>query len=141
MNKVLVDTSVWIDALNGCETWQTKLLNQLIDADEPIVLCPVIIQEILQGIREDKDFNVTKDSLSGFELLYIEPLEAAYGAASLYRSVRKKGITIRKSNDCLIAFYSIFFKTVLLHNEEDFTKIAQHTLLKILIEDSYEYNF
>jgi len=138
MNKVLVDTSVWIDALNGNETWQTKLLNQLIDADAPIVLCSVIIQEILQGIKEDKDFSATKDNLTGFELLIIDPLEAAYGAASLYRSVRKKGITIRKSNDCLIAFYSIFFNAVLLHNDEDFIRIAQHTTLEIFIEDDYK---
>ena len=134
MNKVLVDTSVWIDALNGRETWQTKLLDQLIDRDAPVVLCPVIIQEILQGIKEDKDFHSVKDNLSGFEVLSIDPLEAAYGAASLYRSVRKRGITIRKSNDCLIAFYSIFCKTALLHNDEDFNRIAQYTSLKILNE-------
>ncbi|MFI5196459.1 MAG: PIN domain nuclease [Chitinophagales bacterium] len=132
MNKVLVDTSVWIDALNGRKTLQTKLLNRLIDEDAPVVLCPVIIQEILQGIKEDKDFNLVKDTLSGFELLGIDPLKAAYGAASLYRSVRKHGITIRKSNDCLIAFYAISCKAALLHNDEDFNKIAQYTTLKIL---------
>ena len=132
MNKILVDTSVWIDALNGRESWQTKLLNQLIDNDMSVVLCPVIIQEILQGIREDKDFYVVKNNLSGFELLSIDPLVASYGAATLYRNVRKQGITIRKSNDCLIAFYSIFCNAVLLHNDEDFTRIAQHTSLKVL---------
>ncbi len=132
MNKVLVDTSVWIDALNGRHTPQTKLLEQLIDEDAPIVLCPVVIQEILQGIKDDKDFSLVKDRLSGFELLIIDPLEAAYCAASLYRKVRKHGITIRKSNDCLIAHYSIFCNTRLLHNDEDFNKIAEYTTLKIL---------
>jgi predicted nucleic acid-binding protein len=136
MKKVLVDTSVWIDALNGRKTWQATLLDRLIDKDAPVVLCPVIIQEILQGIKEDSDFNVVKDNLSGFEILDIDPVEAAYGAASLYRSVRKHGITIRKSNDCLIAFYALSFKAALLHNDEDFTKIAQYTSLKILNEAS-----
>lgn len=98
----------------------------------PIVTCPVIIQEILQGIKEEKDFKMVKDSLSGFELLAIDPLEATYGAASLYRQGRKQGITIRKSNDCLIAFYSIFHNATLLHKDEDFNRISQFTALKVL---------
>ncbi len=83
MNKILVDTSAWIDALNGKKSRQTKLLSQFIDEDLSIVTCPTIIQEILQGIREEKDFKQVKNDLSGFELLVIDPIEAAYGAASL----------------------------------------------------------
>ena len=132
MNKVLVDTSVWIYALNGKETWQTKLLDQLITEDAPVVICPTIMQEILQGIKEDKDFHAVKESLSGFEMLDIDPVEAAIGAASLYRNIRKQGITIRKSNDCLIAFYAIFCKAALLHYDADFDRIAQCTTLKII---------
>lgn len=132
MKKVMVDTSVWIDALNGAKTWQTERLNQLLDADAPIVLCPTIVQEILQGIKSDADFNNVKYTLSGFELLHIDGLEAAYGAASLYRNIRKRGVTIRRSNYSLIAFYSIFHKTTLLHSDADFDKIALHTNLDIL---------
>jgi predicted nucleic acid-binding protein len=132
MNKVLVDTSVWIDALNGNNTWQTQLLHQLIEEDTPIVLCPVIVQEILQGIKKDKDFHKVKNTLSGFATMSIEGLEAAYGAVDLYRNARKHGITIRKSNDCLIAFYAIFCNAFLLHNCEDFNKIAQYSPLKVL---------
>lgn len=130
--KVLVDTSVWIDALNARGTQQAQLLAQLIDDNVHIVLCPVIIQEILQGIKSDTDFEMVKENLSGFEVLDIDPVEAAYGAASLYRSVRKKGVTIRKSNDCLIAYFAISCKAVLLHNDGDFDKIAKHSSLKTL---------
>ena len=133
MRQVLVDTSVWIDALNGKDTWQVRLLGQLIDNDANIVLCPVIIQEILQGIKEDKDFAAVKDTLSGFEVLNIDPVDAAHGAAALYRDLRKHGITIRKSNDCLIGFYAISCKAALLHNDDDFSKIARHTELKAII--------
>ena len=132
MSQVLVDTSVWIDALNGKQTWQTKMLDRLISEDAPVVFCPTIIQEILQGIKEDKDFLLVKDAISGFELLSIDPIEAAVGAASLYRDARKQGITIRKSNDCLIAFYAISCKAELLHNDTDFDRIAQYTALEIL---------
>ncbi len=132
MSKVLVDTSVWIDALNGNKTRQTILLDQLIDEGASVVLCPMIVQEILQGIKEDKDFREVKNNLSGFEMLSIDSLEAAYGAASLYRNARKHGVTIRKSNDCLIAFYSIFCKVALLHNDGDFNRIAEYSPLKVL---------
>ncbi len=134
MKKVLVDTSVWIDALNGRKTEQTKLFERLLEQDAPLVTCPVIVQEILQGIKDDGHFQQVKESLSGFELLKIDALEAAYGAASLYRSIRKRGATIRKSNDCLIAFYAIFHNIVLLHNDEDFNRITQYTTLDIFKE-------
>lgn len=131
MRKVLVDTSVWIDALNGKKSPQTKLLARLVD-DNVVVLCPIVIQEILQGIKDDSDFKQVKENLEGFEVLNIDPVEAAYGAATLYRSVRKHGITVRKSNDCLIAFYSIFCKAMLLHNDGDFDKIAKYSALEML---------
>ncbi len=90
-------------------------------------------QKIGQGfVLTDKDHNAVKDRLSGFELLDLDPLEAAYGAASLYRHMRKRGLTILKSNDCLIAFYAISFKAVVLHSDEDFDHIAQHTALKTM---------
>lgn len=130
MKRVLVDTSVWIDALNGTENKYSILLSEFIEQDKPIVLCPIIIQEILQGIKDDDHFEKVKKSLSGFEVLKIDPIEAAEGAAILYRDLRKKGITIRKSNDCLIAFYAIHHKVPLLYNDSDFGRIAKHAGLK-----------
>ncbi len=131
MKKVLVDTSVWIDAFNGKKNQHTHALSQLID-DGAVVLCPPGIQEILQGIKNDSDFRQVKENLSGFEVLALDPVEAAYGAAALYRSIRRKGITIRKSNDCLIAFYAICCKAFLLHNDGDFDEIARFSLLDIV---------
>jgi predicted nucleic acid-binding protein len=129
LNKILADTSVWIDLLNLRESSQASLLKLFIEIDAPVVLCPPVIQEVLQGIKEDKDYRQVKDLFSGFEILKLNPEEAAYGAATLYRQVRKKGITIRKSFDCLIAFYCISCKATLLHNDADFDKIAQHSSL------------
>lgn len=128
----MVDTSVWIDALNGIKNKYTSHLSQIIEDNRPVFICPVILQEILQGIKEDKDFKRVKESLSGFEILSIDPIEAAHGAAMLYREIRKKGITIRKSNDCLIAFYAIYHHAELLHNDADFNRIAQFSTLKIV---------
>ncbi len=134
MSKILVDTSVWIDALNGKINKQTKKLLSLIEKDISVVICPVIVQEILQGIKDEKQFREVKENLTGFELLNLDSLTAAYGAADLYRSIRKKGITIRKSNDCLIAFYAIHHKARLLHNDKDFVRIAKNSSLSVMMK-------
>lgn len=65
-------------------------------------------------------------------MLQLNPIEAAIGAADLYRTLRKKGVTIRKPNDCLIAHYAIFYDIPLLHNDIDFGQIAQHTPLRFI---------
>ena len=131
---VLVDTSVWIDALNGKKNRQTELLEYLITHTGQVVICPTIIQEILQGIRNDADYRAVKEELGGFPVLDSDPVDAAYGAADIYRNARKKGITIRKSNDCLIAYYAIAHKAFLLHRDDDFNEIAKYTSLKTLQE-------
>jgi predicted nucleic acid-binding protein len=97
-----------------------------------VITCPVIIQETLQGIKEDSKFKKVKESFAGFEALPIDPLKAALGAATLCRKILKHGIVIRKSNDGVIAFYAIFHKATLLHYDQDFEKISQITSLKIL---------
>jgi predicted nucleic acid-binding protein len=68
--------------------------------------------------------------LSYFTTLQLPPIQAAVGSADLYRSLRKKGLTIRKCNDCLIAFYAIEFSTALVHSDSDFDLISKHTKLK-----------
>jgi len=131
MNKILVDTSVWVNALNGVRDWRVARLEQLIDSNAAVVLCPTVLQEILQGISNQSDYNKIRDTIQAFEMLSIDPVEAAYGAADLYRHARKKGITIRKSTDCLIAFYCIEHNAQILHHDRDFDKIAECSRLKI----------
>ncbi|MBI3511685.1 MAG: PIN domain nuclease [Bacteroidetes bacterium] len=127
----MVDTSVWIDAINGVKNKQSKLLHELIEDDAGVVLCPVIIQEILQGIKSDQEYKLVKENIFGFEIISLDPVEVAVGAAELFREMRKKGITIRKSNDCTIAYYAIKSNSTLLHKDNDFLRIARHTNLKI----------
>ena len=128
---VLVDTSVWIDFLNGNNTPERFALRELIASDAKICLCPIILQEVLQGIRKDLDYDKAKNSLLGFQMLKLDPVEAAIKAADLYRNLRKKGLTIRKSNDCLIALHAMLYRMPLLHNDTDFGRIASGSSLKI----------
>jgi predicted nucleic acid-binding protein len=130
--NLIVDSSVWIDGFNPkTKTIEKEVLNQLIRNDYPIYLCPIIYQEILQGIREDKIFNAVKNILQQYRMIDIELMDAANYTIHLYRLLRKKGITIRKSIDCLIASYAILGDMYILHNDSDFTQIARESQLKI----------
>ncbi|MCY7409687.1 MAG: PIN domain-containing protein [Chitinophagales bacterium] len=132
MSAIIADTTVWIDLLAKHENPQSKILEQTISSGKKIVLCPIILQEILQGIRDDVTFEMLKEHLLRFEMLYAEPVELALESAQLYRGLRKKGITIRKAVDCIIATYAIIYNIELLHRDGDFDKIAKYSKLKIV---------
>lgn len=132
MTKILVDTSVWIDFfhdrdLPAVHSFGDYLQNSLVCS------CPPIIQEVLQGIRNEEEYALTKDRLLSLEIFVLDPVYAAIGAADLYRGLRKNGVTIRKSYDCLIAWYAIHHKVKLLQNDNDFVQIAAHSPLQLLV--------
>jgi predicted nucleic acid-binding protein len=130
--NLIVDSSVWIDGFNPkIKTAEKEILKQLILNDYPIYLCPVIYQEVLQGIREDKTFEEVKNILQQYRMIDMNLMDATNYAISLYRHLRRKGITIRKSVDCLIASYAILGDMYILHNDNDFTQIAQGSKLKV----------
>lgn len=123
---LLVDTSVWICFFNGINNKQVDLLTEYISNDYPIYINPTIIQEVLQGIKNDLQYRTIKKSLLAFNVLNDDALEMAIVAADLYRKLRKKGITIRKSNDCLIAQYAIKYNISILHQDRDFDMIMKY---------------
>ncbi|GAB4050855.1 type II toxin-antitoxin system VapC family toxin [Spirosoma litoris] len=132
MEPVLVDTSVWIDYIRQRDVAQARLLQKYLRlSDESIYMTATIVQEILQGVYEDSLFNQVKRNLLALAILKLDPVEAAIEAATLYRTLRKKGVTIRKPNDCLIAHYAIFYDIPVLHNDIDFDQIARFTALRI----------
>lgn len=71
-----------------------------------------------------------KNLLNNYGMLEMVPSEAAFGAAELFRSQRKKGVTIRKSNNCLIAYDAIYFDIPIAHVDGDFEPISKHSHLK-----------
>ena len=128
---MIFDTSVWIDFSRGKKTPLADLLQQKILKDEKVFLCPPIYQEILQGIKTENELEDTKSLLVSLDFLSLDPYFAAEGAAKIFRLTQRKGVTIRKPNDCIIAFYAIHFNLKLAHHDSDFDKIAKHTTLKI----------
>ena len=131
MKEVLIDTSVWIDFLNGTVNSQSDAMTRAIEQDAEIFICRPVIQEVLQGISDDQEHYNLKEKLFSLNILIIDPLDAALGASELYRTLRKKGISIRKTNDTLIAFYCIYYNIPILHKDRDFNAISKHSKLKI----------
>ncbi len=127
---VLVDTTVWVDLFSGLTTPQVIVLESLILKREDICLCGVILTEVLQGIRDDKEHAKTQAIFSN--LLYLPMIRETFLlAAHIYRSLRARGITIRNSIDCMIAAVCIENKVALLHHDRDFDSISKHFDLKI----------
>ena len=132
--SVVVDSSVWIDFFNQKSSSQIEIIkSQLPNYSEysPFVILSIILQEILQGIEDDRHHTVVGNVLSGLERLEINQFLYAEKAADLYRYLRKKGVTVRKANDCLIAAVCIDYQFDILHNDKDFDNIAKYTSLKI----------
>ena len=123
---IIADTSVWINFFKGNDTKEVQELIDYIENDITVYLCPTIVQEVLQGINSDKQFREVLSSLLAFNILNDDGLKMAISAANLYRSLRKKGITIRKSNDCLIAQYAIKHSLQVLHQDRDFDLIMEN---------------
>lgn len=131
MGSIIVDTSVWVDAFRGIKSAHVQLVVDYTTTDQSINITPTILQEVLQEIRDEDHYSTIKEGMLAHNLLSLDPVEAAIGAAELYRSLRKKGVTIRKPNDCLIAHYAIFYNIPVLHKDADFDQIGRFTELRI----------
>lgn len=128
MDSLIFDTSVWIDFSRKQANPNSLLLKQYLENDGIIFICPTIYQEILQGSKNpEKKINL----LDSLNFLHLDPYFAANEAATLYQKLRNKGITIRKPNDCLIAFFAIHFNLKIAHNDIDFDNIAKGSSLII----------
>lgn len=129
---ILVDTSVWIDFLQGKDTGYRHTLHNLINKEEEICLTGIILTEILQGIHDDKTCQEMKRYLLEFPIYEAEGVNTYIEAAGIYRACSKRGKTVRKTIDCLIAAIAIENDLTLFHNDRDFNSIAECTELKIL---------
>lgn len=126
---VVVDTSVWIDFLRSPAKGSGRL-EELIRDQNRAAICGIILQEILQGIREQKSYEITRQ-----RLLFLPFLETSREihllAASIYRDLRKRGATV-PSADATIAAVAIFHGFPLFTRDAHFAEIARHSNLKLL---------
>ncbi len=127
---ILVDSSVWIDYFNGKRSWQTDLLDNYL-SDVPIIMGDLILTEVLQGFKSDKEFKTAKSFLSLLPFRQMGGYNVAIQSAQNYRRLRKAGITVRKTIDVIIATFCIIDGLTLLHDDRDFNPIASHFPLKM----------
>lgn len=130
---IVVDTSVWIGYFADRDTPHVAYLAQLLENDAGIDVCltDIILTEILQGLRTDKDVKRVEERLAVFEVLRLLDLSDFRRAAALYRSARRQGVTIRRTSDCLIAAVCVREQVALLHADSDFDHLASVTDLEI----------
>ncbi len=130
---IVVDTSVWIDFFAGRDTAAVASLLDRLDADDDVLaLTDVILTEILQGLRSERQVQRVEERLAVFDVLRLEGLADFRRAAALYRSARQRGITIRRTSDCLIASVCVREQVSLLHCDKDFDHLATVTDLRIV---------
>lgn len=129
---VLVDTSVWIDYFNGQNNPTTEKLDDLLSTTI-VVVGDLILAEVLQGFRNDSDYHTAKNLLLDLDLHTLVGVEIAQKAAENFRVLRKKGITVRKTIDCLIATYCIEHGIPLLYTDRDYDPFVEHLRLKSVL--------
>ena len=128
---VLIDTTVWIDFFAGKSTPQVSVLELLLSEGEDVCTCGIVLAEVLQGLRDDRTYRKIKSYFGN--LIYLQMNQNAFvKSADMYRSLRKKGITIRKSLDCMIAAVAISHYVQLLHNDRDFDPIEKQCGLNVV---------
>lgn len=130
---ILVDTSVWIDYFNGIENKQTESLDRIL-SEQTVLLGDIILTEILQGFVSDQEFRLAKQALDSLDCVHLGGKALAIKAASNFRFLRSKGITVRKTVDMLIASWCIEHEIELLHHDKDFDQIATQLPLQIYVD-------
>jgi predicted nucleic acid-binding protein len=122
---VIVDSSVWIDFLNGRKASHVERLRAALGVDE-IIVGDLMLCEVLQGLGSERDARQVESLLRRFEVVPMAGEAIAVAAARNFRSLRRRGITIRKTIDLLIGTWCIENRRSLLHNDSDFKPMAQH---------------
>ncbi len=128
---LVVDTTVWIDYFNGVVNPQSDYLHTVVDR-VPILIGDLILAEILQGFREDADFEQARHALGKYLQVQMVSPALALKSARNYRLLRRKGITVRRTIDSLIATYCIENEHELLHNDSDFEGYEEHLGLRVV---------
>lgn len=129
---IFVDSSVWIDYFNGTNTPETDHLDSLLGT-EPLGLGDLVLTEVLQGFRLKKDYEKAKRLLTSLAVYDLLGKEMAIKCAEHFRFLRKRGVTIRKTADVIIATFCIENSLPLLHSDKDFEPFQKHLKLRVAV--------
>lgn len=126
---IVVDSSVWIDYFNGVDSAASERLDGLLGV-EPLAVGDLILTEVLQGFRSDADYKTARELMTSLTVLEMLGQKVAIQSAENYRSLRSRGITVRRTVDVIIATYCIEHGLPLLFEDKDFVPFVRHLELK-----------
>jgi predicted nucleic acid-binding protein len=122
---IVVDSSVWIDFLNGRSAPHVKRLRAIIGTEE-VIVGDLMLCEVLQGLDDERTAREVEGLLRRFQIVPMAGDAIAVAAAGNFRSLRRRGITVRKTIDLLIGTWCIENRRPLLHNDSDFHPMARY---------------
>ena len=122
---IVVDSTVWIDFLNGRNSPHVRRVRALLGESE-IIVGDLMLCEVLHGLANERAARDVEALLRRFDIVPMAGDAIAVAAARNYRSLRARGVTVRKTIDLLIGTWCIENKRPLLHNDRDFRLMARH---------------
>lgn len=127
---ILVDSSVWIDYFRGAPSVEAAHLDKLLGT-EPVLIGDLILTEVLQGFTTDADFNQARALLDSLDVVPLAGTNICVQAARNFRTLRRQGVSVRKTIDTIIATCCIENGYALLHNDRDFDAFERHLGLRV----------
>lgn len=126
---ILVDSSVWIDYFQGNAAPEADRLDDLL-ASEPLATGDLVLTEVLQGFRSDRDFEQARQLLTSLAVVDVGGRDITLQAARNFRTLRALGVTVRKTIDTIIATRCIESGFALLYSDRDFDPFVKHLALR-----------
>ena len=126
---IVVDSSVWIDFLNGRNASHVRRLRTILGTDE-VIVGDLMLCEVLQGLEGERAARDVEALLRRFQIVSMVGDVIAVAGARNFRFLRRRGITVRKAIDLLIATWCVENRVPLLHNDSDFHPMARYLGLR-----------
>ena len=125
---ILVDTSIWIEVFRKKSVIR---IDDLVDFEE-IVTCLPVVQEVLQGFREERAYRTAREAMLALPIVESPMEESLFvEAAGLYRSARRQGLTVRSSVDCLVAACALRHDLPVFHKDRDYDLLSRISALAV----------
>ena len=128
--RVLVDTSAWVDFLNGFPSPAADALAELLQGDDEVCTGGIVVAEVFQGLRRDRGRDAIQRSFEDMSFLEPPGIQLYLRAAELHRALRRRGRTVRSTVDCIIAAIAEGRGCALLAHDRDMDAILDGGLLK-----------
>ncbi len=129
--RILVDTCVWADFFRGADTSESLSLARYLQMETDIATCGVVLAEFMQGVRDAKQAARLRPYFLAMDYLRPREPETYLAAADLFKALRKRGVTIRSTIDCLIACLAQEHDVLLLSSDRDMRFIIESDLLEL----------